>query len=110
MSLSMIVQFAALAVIAGIGVCVVYVIFEMRTVYSEQRDKFLRAISAVEEFHKLQPEFVSVLKQIESDGHALQKIAIQIEVSVAALRNATWSSRIAPAPKQQRFTNSSLDR
>lgn len=86
--------------IVGIGVCVVYVIFEMRTVYAEQRDKFLRAISAVEEFHKLQPEFVSVLKQIESDGHALQKIALQIEVTVAALKNAIGSSVSAAADKQ----------
>ncbi len=100
MSIATIVQFAALAVIAGIGVCIVYVIFEMRTVYAEQRDKFLRGISAVEEFHKLQPEFVSVLKQIESDGHALQKIALQIEVAVAALKNAISSSVIAAADKQ----------
>lgn len=88
MSIAVIVQFAALAVIAGIGLCVVYAIFEMREVYADQREKFLRAISAVEEFHKLQPGLVAVLERAQSDGHALQKIALQIEVSVAALRTA----------------------
>ena len=100
MSFSTIIQFAALAVMAGIGVCIVYVVFEMRTVYGDHRDKFVRAVSAIEEFHKLQPEFLAVIQRIESDGHALQKIALQIEVSVAALKNAIGSSVMGAADRQ----------
>ena len=100
MSIAVIIQFAALAVIVAIGVCIVYVIFEMREVYAEQRSKFIRAISAVEEFQKLQPEFVAVLQKVESDGHALQKIAVQIEVSVAALKNSIGSSVSGAAERQ----------
>ena len=99
-SIAIIVQFAALAVIVGIGVCVVYAIFEMREVYADQREKFVRAVSAVEEFHKLQPEFISLLGRVESDGHALQKIAMQIEVAVAALKNTIISSLSAAADRQ----------
>ncbi len=100
MSLPIIIQFAALAVMAGIGVCIVYVVFEMRTVYGDHRDKFIRAVSAIEEFHKLQPEFLAVIQRIESDGHALQKIAIQIEVSVAALKNVISASVNGAAERQ----------
>ncbi len=100
MPLPTIIQFAALAVITGIGVCIVYVIFEMRTVYGDHRDKFVRAVSAIEEFHKLQPEFLGVIQRIESDGHALQKIALQIEVSVAALKNSVGSSVAGAAERQ----------
>jgi hypothetical protein len=92
MSLATIVQFASLAVVVFIGVCLVYVIFEMRTVYADHRDQFLRTVSAVEEFQKLQPEFVSILRRLESDGRALQEIAIQIEGTVAALNGAVGES------------------
>src|SRR5713101_7736824 len=72
----------------------------MREVYADQREKFLRAISATEEFHKLQPEFISLLSRVESDGHALQKIAMEIEVAVAALKNIIISSLSAAADRQ----------
>ena len=102
-TISVIIQFAALAVIAGIGICVVFAIFEMREVYAEQREKFLRAVAAVEEFHKLQPAFIAVLERIQSDGHALQKIARQIEVSVAAFRTGIRGpvTLIPPEPKSE---------
>lgn len=100
MSIAVILQFAALAVIAGIGVCVVYAIFEMREVYAEQRAQFVRAMAAVEEFQKLQPEFVAILQRVESDGHALQKIALQIEVAVAALKNSIAASVSGAAERQ----------
>ena len=86
--------------IAGIGVCVVYAIFEMREVYAEQRAQFVRAMAAVEEFQKLQPEFVAILQRVESDGHALQKIALQIEVAVAALKNSIAASVSGAAERQ----------
>ena len=77
MSISVVVQFAALAVIAGIGVCVVYAIFEMREVYG----------AAIDDFKKLQPEITALLERVQSDGHALRKIALHIEVAVEGLRN-----------------------
>ena len=79
-----------------IGLCVVYAIFEMREVYADQREKFLRAISSFAEFQKLQPQFISVLERIESDGHALQKIAVQVEVAVAALKTTVRQSSPGP--------------
>ena len=100
MSIAIIIQFAALAVIAGIGVCVVYVIFEMREVYAEQRSKFVRAIAAVEELQKIQPEFIAILQRVESDGHALQKIALQVEVAAASLKNSIASSVSGAAERQ----------
>src|SRR5438105_6677072 len=77
MSIAVVIQFAALAVIAGIGVCVVYAIFEMREVYG----------AAIEDFKKLQPEIAAVLERVQSDGHALRKIALHIEVAVEGLRD-----------------------
>jgi hypothetical protein len=100
LSIVIIVQFAALAVIVGIGVCVVYAIFEMREVYAEQQEKLVRAIAAVEEFHKVRPEFISLLQRVESDGHALQTIAMQIEGAVAALQNTISSSVNGAADRQ----------
>ena len=82
-SIEVIFQFAALAVVASIGVCVVYAIFEMRRSYAEQRDRFVRAISTVEKFHKLQPEIIALLRSVESDGHALQEIARQMASSLS---------------------------
>jgi hypothetical protein len=107
MSVPVIMQFAALAVTVIIGVCVVWLIFEMRGAYNDQQDKFLRAISAVEEFQTLQSEFVSFLRRVESDGHALQKIAIQVEGAVAALKENVNSS-IAGAAERQVATIESL--
>jgi hypothetical protein len=99
MSLAVILQFTALAVVVVIGVCVVYVIFEMRTLYADHSDKFLRTVSAVEQFQKLQPELVSGLRRMESDGLALQQVAVQIEKAVSALNEAIGSSLAAAAEK-----------
>ena len=70
----------------------------MRTLYAD-RHHVLRAVSAVEEFQKLQPEFVSALQRMESDGRALQAIAIQLEGVVAVLKDSIGSSVIAAADR-----------
>ena len=85
MSLAVIVQLVALAVVVVIGVIVVYVIFEMREVYGDQRDQFLRVISSVEDFQRAQPEFFSTIRRLESDGRALQEIAVHIQTAVEEL-------------------------
>ena len=92
MSLGTIVEFLALVVVLAVGGAAVYVIFEMREVYAEQRDQFLRAIAATESFQKLQPEFLSAIKLMQSDGHALQNIAVEIERAVAELNNNVSSA------------------
>ena len=100
MSVPVMMQFAALAVTLIVGACVVWLILELRSAYTEQQDKFLRAVSAVEEFQTLQSEFVSFLRRVESDGHALQKIAIQVEAAVGALTENVNSS-VAGAVERQ---------
>jgi len=92
MSIGIVVQFATLAVLIGIGICAIYTIFEMRNAHTGQQEQFVRAASVIEEFHKVQPELLSLLKRIESDGHALQSIAMQIESAVATLRDTAFSS------------------
>jgi hypothetical protein len=99
-SITAVLQLVALGVIVGIGICVIYAIREMREVYTDHRKKFLRAIDAVEELRKLQPEFLSVLQRMESDTHALQTIALQIEVSVAGLKHGVSASLYGATERQ----------
>src|SRR5215831_5578363 len=87
LSLTVVIQFAALAVTVVIGAGVVYAIFKMRKTYAEQESNFSGAICAVEEIQKLLPELLLLTQNGRSDGQALQKIALQIEVSVAELNN-----------------------
>jgi hypothetical protein len=86
-SLMVVIQFAALAVMVAIGACVVYAIFKMQKTYAEQESNFSGSICAVEEIQKLLPELLLLTQNVRSDGQALQKIALQIEVSVAELKN-----------------------
>ena len=99
-SLEAIIQFATLAVTAAIGVCVLYSIFQMRTAYTAQQEKFERVIAAVEQFSKLQPEVTSLVRSVESDARALQNIAMQIEAAVASVQNAIASSVSTAAGRQ----------
>jgi hypothetical protein len=93
-------QTAGIAVTLIVGVCVVYAIVQMRRAHAQQQESLPRAISAVEEFQKTQQEFKSFLQRIESDGRALQKITMQVEVAVAALRE-TFSSSMRAATDRQ---------
>jgi hypothetical protein len=95
-----IMQSAAIAISLIVGVCLVYAITQMRRAYAQQQESLPRAISAVEEFQKTQQEFKSFLRRIESDGRALQKITLQVEVAVAALRD-TFSSSMRAATDRQ---------
>src|SRR5436190_1197282 len=72
-----------LAVTVLIAVSVVFLIFQVRLAYAEQRGRFVRAITAAERLQILQPELLDCLRRIESDANALQKIALQIEAAVA---------------------------
>src|SRR5438093_10462067 len=81
-------QVAALAVTAAIGICVLYSIFQMRAAYIAQQEKFERVIAALKQFSKLQPEVTSLVRSVESDGRALQNIAMQIEAAVDSVQNA----------------------
>ena len=99
-SLEAIIQLATLAVTAAIGVCVLYSIFQMRTAYTAQQEKFERVIAAVEQFSKLQPEVTSLVRSVESDARALQNIAMQIEAAVASVQNAIASSVSTAAGRQ----------
>jgi hypothetical protein len=95
-----IMQSAGIAITLIVGVCIVYAIVQMRRAYAAQQESLPRAISAVEEFQKTQEEFKSFLRRIESDGRALQKITLQVEVAVAALRD-TFSSSMRAATDRQ---------
>jgi hypothetical protein len=92
-------QIATLVVIVVIGVFVVYATFEIRKMYSEQRQKLVQATFAIED-QKLRAEALLLLRRVESDGHALQKIASQIEIAVAELKNAVSSATIGAAERQ----------
>jgi len=100
MSVPLLMQTAGIAVTLIVGVCVVYAIKQMRRAHAQQQESLPRAISAVEEFQKAQQEFQSFLQRIESDGRALQKITLQVEVAVAALRETFGSSMRAATDRQ----------
>ena len=92
MSLAVVIQLVALAVTVAIGVCVVYGISKMRKAYAEQKSNFSGAIGAVEEIQKLLPQLLLLTQNVQSDGQALQKVALQIETSVAELKSSVGSA------------------
>jgi len=98
-----------LAVTVLIAVSVVFLIFQVRLAYTEQRGRFVRAITAAERLQILQPELLECLRRIESDANALQKIALQIESAVAVLQEGVSSSIGGAADRQTRAIESFLD-
>src|SRR5262249_41845320 len=98
--MSVIMQTGTLAVTMVLGVWLVYEILQMRRGYAEQQGNVARAIFAAEEFRKLEEEFISYLRRIESDGRALQKVTVQVEVAVAALKEAISTSMSAASERQ----------
>src|SRR5437867_12967111 len=72
----------------------------MRAAYIAQQEKFERVIAALKQFSKLQPEVTSLVRSVESDGRALQNIAMQIEAAVAPVQNAIASSVSCAAGRQ----------
>jgi hypothetical protein len=109
MSTSLVVELLALGLNAVVGAYLVYAIFQMRRAYTEQRYRFVRAISAVEEFQKQQRETAEFLRHIESDGQALQKIALQVETAVASLNEGVSSSIMGAAERQAAILESLRD-
>src|SRR5436190_11316773 len=93
-------QWATLTITTTIGICLFLAILQMRKAYSEQRYKFARALTAVEEFQKNHKEFMSLLRRVESDGHALQQIALQVEQAVATLNQGISSAVMGAAERQ----------
>jgi hypothetical protein len=100
MSISLIVEFSALAVVLVVGAAAVFAIYEMRGVYGDQRDKFLRVVTAVEDFQRLQPALLSSAERIEADGRAVQHVVMQIERIVAEL-NTSMSSAVLSLSERQ---------
>src|SRR5262247_4512999 len=92
MFVAIVMQSVATIITLLLAVCVIYAIAEMRRSYAKQRDDLPRAIFAMEEFQKNQEEFNSFLRRIESDGRALQKITLQLEVAVADLKETVSAS------------------
>jgi len=82
------------------AVYVIHALAQMRRTYAEQREDLPRAIFAMEEFQKSQEEFNSFLRRIESDGRALQKITLQLEVAVADLKETVSASMRAATERQ----------
>src|SRR5262245_9026795 len=92
-------QIAMLVVTVVIGVCVVYATVQMRKMYREQRQKLAGSTFAIED-QKLRAEAILLLRRVESDGHALQKIATQIEAAVAELKHGVSAATIGAAERQ----------
>jgi Na+-transporting methylmalonyl-CoA/oxaloacetate decarboxylase gamma subunit len=96
MSLAVVLQVAGLAVVVVIGIILVYVILEMREVYGEQRDKFLRAITAVEDFKPL-------VERIQKENRTLVEIGHHMEKAAEGLRVASVSTQGQSAAAMEEF-------
>jgi hypothetical protein len=79
-------QLAALAVIVVLGGCCIGLILRRHRSYTELQERFVRAVSVIADFQKLQPELISVLRRIESDRYALRKVVLQVESRLASLK------------------------
>jgi len=88
---------AGAAIIVGIGV--MYAMLEMRRTYARHREKLAHAVAVIEKFQARQGEFLSLLEHVESDGRALQKIALQVEGTVASLKDTVGVSLNASAER-----------
>jgi hypothetical protein len=95
-----IMQFVAVAVTIATGLCVVYAIFATRSAYANQEQKLATVNSAIDQLKKLQSEFPAFIRRVESDGHALQKIALEIEAAVAMMKEAMGASMTAATERQ----------
>jgi hypothetical protein len=93
-------QIAAFAIAIVVGIMAVFAILEIRQMYAQQQQQLTRTIAAIEEFPKLHREFILFLRRIEADSHELQKIALQIEASSAAVDERISASTTASAERQ----------
>jgi len=86
------IEVVALFVVIAVGVGLVYLISRVEKIYQAQRSAFSRGIAMAQKIENLEAGFVTVLQRVESDSMALQKIALQIESSVASLNNGVTAS------------------
>jgi hypothetical protein len=86
------IQLAALFVVIALGAGFVYLISRVQKMYDAQRSALSRGIATAQKIQSLETEFMTLLQHVESDSAALQKIALQIEASVASLNNGVTAS------------------
>ena len=86
------IQFAGLAGIIAVGVGFIYLISRVRRMYEAQHSAFSKGTATAQKIQNLETEFISLLQRVESDSAALQKIAMQIESSVASLNDGVTAS------------------
>jgi hypothetical protein len=86
------IQLAALFVVIALGAGFIYLISRVQKMYDAQRSAFSRGIATAQKIQSLETEFITLLQRVESDSAALQKIALQIETSVASLNNGVTAS------------------
>jgi hypothetical protein len=82
----------ALFIVIAAGVGFIYLISKVQRMYEAQRSAFSRGIATAQKIQNLETEFITLLQRVESDSAALQKIALQIESSVASLNNGVTAS------------------
>jgi len=83
---------AALFVVIALGAGFIYLIYKVHKMYEAQRSAFSRGSVTAQKIQSLETEFITLLQRVESDSSALQKIALQIEASVASLNNGVTAS------------------
>jgi hypothetical protein len=86
------IQVVALFIVIAAGVGFIYLISRVQRMYEAQRSAFSRGIATAQKIQNLEAEFITLLQRVESDSAALQKIALQIESSVASLNNGVTAS------------------
>src|SRR5215468_2191029 len=86
------IQVFLLFIVIGVGVCFIYLISRVQKIHEAQRSAFSRGIDTAQKIQNLEAEFITLLQRVESDSAALQKIALQIEASVASLNNGVTVS------------------
>jgi hypothetical protein len=97
MNVALVLEWATLGVSVLIGLAAIFV---MRKVHMEQQEITTQTVNAVAESQKQQKQFTAFLQRLESDNHALQKVALQVEAAVAALKENIGLSMDAAAERQ----------
>jgi hypothetical protein len=86
------IQVAALFIVIAVGIGIIYLISRVQKMYEAQRSAFSRGIATAQKIQTLEAEFITIIQRVESDSAALQKIALQIESSVASLNNGVTAA------------------
>jgi predicted transcriptional regulator len=100
MSGVLVLQFASLGLGVMTTAAIAYLLVQERKAYDEQQDLLIRTISALMEFQKQQRESAALLKRVESDGRALQKVALNVEATVTRQEEMTAAALKSTADRQ----------